>query len=161
MKKILIIGIGNTGRSDDGLGWKFAEKSEELFRDGCDIEYRYQLQVEDAELISHYDTVIFADAIDNELQKGFSFVKCEPGSEYFFSSHIQSPEAILYLSKTVFGKSPEAFLLKLQGMEWGMKTQLSEVAEKNLKMATSFLKGRMENKTHHPVEVMNTDFSDS
>src|SRR5580765_1251401 len=115
MKKFLIIGIGNTGRGDEGLGWKLAEKAEGLFHEEGDVEYRYQLQVEDAELISHYDFVIFADATDNELQKGFSFVKCNPASEYFFSSHIQSPETILYLSKTVFEKSPGAFLLLMKG----------------------------------------------
>ena len=44
-KKILLLGIGNNGRSDDALGWKFVEEftsRQELF----DVEYRYQLQVE-------------------------------------------------------------------------------------------------------------------
>ena len=48
-RKTLLIGIGNSGRSDDALGWKFVDEFVEyghLF----DLEYRYQLQIEDAEL---------------------------------------------------------------------------------------------------------------
>src|SRR6478736_6461247 len=102
MKKILIIGVGNSGRGDDGLGWKLAEKAEELFHDVCDVEYRYQLQVEESELISRYDVVIFADATHELLENGFEFRRCQPAREYFFSSHVQSPEAILYLTDVVF-----------------------------------------------------------
>ncbi|HPW63523.1 MAG TPA: hypothetical protein PLJ13_14595, partial [Cyclobacteriaceae bacterium] len=53
--RILMIGIGNNGRSDDALGWNFVDEfsnREDLF----DIEHRYQLQIEDALLITEYKT---------------------------------------------------------------------------------------------------------
>ena len=58
-RKTLLIGIGNSGRSDDALGWKFVDEFADydyLF----DLEYRYQLQIEDSELVSRYKKVIFA-----------------------------------------------------------------------------------------------------
>ena len=54
----LLLAIGNCGREDDGLGWKFADYFQDMNIDTVAIEYRYQLQVEDAELISDYATVI-------------------------------------------------------------------------------------------------------
>ncbi|PSR08953.1 MAG: Ni/Fe hydrogenase, partial [Bacteroidetes bacterium] len=57
----LLLGIGNSGRADDGLGWAFAE----AFSDQADlfeVELRYQLQIEDALLISTYQRVVIVDA---------------------------------------------------------------------------------------------------
>jgi len=139
MKKILLIGIGNSGRGDDGLGWKLAEKAEALFHDVCDVEYRYQLQVEEADLISKYDFVIFVDATHDLLNEGFEFRSCARACEYFFSSHIQSPETILYLADVVFDKQPIGYLLLISGKEWELRTAMSKKANKNLQAAISFL----------------------
>ncbi|MDZ7651023.1 MAG: hypothetical protein U5K54_29970 [Cytophagales bacterium] len=81
--RILMIGIGNNGRSDDALGWKFVDEfsdHEDLF----DVEYRYQLQIEDALLITEYKKVIFVDASHKEYDNGYSFYKCEPGPHRSF-----------------------------------------------------------------------------
>ena len=58
----LLVGIGNSGRQDDGLGWAFLDRIEQdaLF-DGR-IEYRYQLQVEDAALVRDAARIVFVDA---------------------------------------------------------------------------------------------------
>ena len=58
LDKIIIIGVGNSGRQDDGLGWAFLDEIKRKFP-GIKIEYKYQLQIEDADLISSYDTVFF------------------------------------------------------------------------------------------------------
>lgn len=139
MKRILVIGIGNSGRGDDGLGWKFAERVEELFHESCEVEYRYQLQVEDAQLIEPYEAIVFADATQEDLKGGFSFKPCLPSNDYFFSTHIQSPGAILSLANFLYGKTSDAFLLSISGSEWGMKMLLSEKAEANLGSALRFL----------------------
>ena len=80
---ILLIAIGNSGRRDDGLGWEFADKVSRSCGSLIDCEYRYQLQIEDAVMVSRYDTVIFADASHTELKEGFE-VKHLPGSAALF-----------------------------------------------------------------------------
>ncbi|MBK7097050.1 MAG: hydrogenase maturation protease [Sphingobacteriales bacterium] len=134
----LIIGIGNEGRGDDGLGWRFAEKMEAVFSDVFDVEYRYQLQVEDAELVSQYDFVVFADATVEIFDKGFEFSPCKLTGEYFFSSHTQSPEAVMYLSKRLYKKLPEAFIMRICGNEWEMGIGLSLQASKSLEKAIAY-----------------------
>jgi hydrogenase maturation protease len=152
MKRIVVIGIGNSGRGDDGLGWKFAERVEELFHDRCDVEYRYQLQVEDAQLIEPYEAIIFVDATQEAHEGGFSFVPCEPSQDYFFSTHIQSPGAILSLANFLYGKTADAFLLSISGVEWGMKMFLSETAEVNLEAGLKFFAEWLQSKgIHVPV----------
>ena len=88
--KLLLIGIGNSGRGDDGLGWKFTDLISEKNYHWIDLEYRYQLQIEDTELINNYDTIVFVDASHTVLKDGFEIlIKCSSrkkpaGSFYFF-----------------------------------------------------------------------------
>lgn len=136
--KILLIGIGNCGRGDDGLGWKFAEFVKRAGNNSIDIEYRYQLQIEDAALISQYDTVIFADASHEILKDGFEMKACFSAGHYFYSSHIQSPGTILYLANVLYNKYPEIYVIGISGHYWNLKTSLSKDAEKNLESAYNF-----------------------
>jgi len=136
--KILLIGIGNCSRGDDGLGWKFADYIQEKVICLFDIEYRYQLQVEDAELISRYDTIIFADASHFRLKNGFELKPCKATEHYFYSSHMQSPETILFLTKCLYGKSPKAFTMAISGAEWELKNSIDSEAQKNLQSAIIF-----------------------
>jgi hydrogenase maturation protease len=134
-KSILVIGIGNSGRSDDGLGWRFADMLAALEPEDVDIEYRYQLQVEDALLVSEYSVVIFADASQETLDNGFVIRPCTPGSNYYFSSHMQSAETVLYLAKELYQTKPKAFTLAIAGYDWELGTSLSNQAQQNLLLA--------------------------
>ena len=61
----LIYGIGNVGRQDDGLGWAFVDwlQSQGLCSN-ADMQRNYQLLLEDAELISNKERVLFIDATE-------------------------------------------------------------------------------------------------
>jgi hydrogenase maturation protease len=137
-QKILLIGIGNNCRGDDGLGWKFVELVESMGLDFIDHEYRYQLQVEDAALISEYDVVYFVDASYEKMDKGFELRPCIACDEEQVSSHAQSPGAILKLANDLYKKFPDAYVLAIAGESWELETSLSEAAERNLVDATSF-----------------------
>jgi len=135
---ILLIGIGNCGRKDDGLGWKFTELVHLMDVPSLDVEYRYQLQVEDVLLICQYDKIIFADASHDKLEEGFELLPCQAAQHYFFSSHLQTPETILYLAKELYNKTPRAYTLAIQGKNWGIGTNISKGATLNLHKAISF-----------------------
>ena len=137
-QKILLIGIGNNCRGDDGLGWKFVELVEAMGLDFIHCEFRYQLQVEDAALIGEYDTVYFVDATYEKLMDGFTVHPCTATSEEQFSTHAQSPGAILNLANSLYKKFPEAYVLAIAGECWELETSLSETAKKNLVEAVSF-----------------------
>ena len=139
---ILLIGIGNSCRGDDGLGWEFVERITALGLDGFDYEFRYQLQVEDAALIRDYDIVIFVDSSKEKLCGGFQMRRCISASHSFFSTHSQAPSAILHLANNVYTKFPKAYILAISGREWDLQTSLSIEAQKNLESALSFFIGQ-------------------
>ena len=131
----LVIGIGNVGRQDDGLGWEFLDRIKFLGFPEKDMVYRYQLQVEDADLICNYDRVVFVDASRNELAGGISLTPCNISSKHGFTSHELAPETIMYLAKTLYDHKPDAYILGIQGVEWNLKQGLSPLAKTNLDRA--------------------------
>ena len=137
-KKILVIGIGNTGRQDDGLGWLIIDHILEDFKE-VDKEYRYQLQIEDAELASHYSKVYFVDATKEKVDNGFYLKHCEASIKHGLSSHALHPETIIGLTNDLYDKFPEAYILGIQGYHWDLKIGISEKAKVNLKKAIKAL----------------------
>lgn len=139
----LVIGIGNNTRQDDGLGWCFLDLLE---NDGFNTEqlhYKYQLMVEDAELISNYKTIIFVDACKTELEIGFSMEQMYPAKQVAFSTHAVPPNQILNLCETIYDKKPTAFLVKIKGYVWDIEIGLSTQAEQNLIKAVEHFKNKI------------------
>lgn len=137
-KTTLIIGIGNSGRQDDGLGWAFLDELEKNPEFQGQLIYRYQLNVEDADLIQEADTVIFVDAYKGEGQDDYSFQPLEPGGTFEFSSHALLPEVILALCQNLYNKYPSAYSFWIRGYEWELQTGLTVKAEQNLQKALEF-----------------------
>ena len=141
MKKLdntLIIGIGNNTRQDDGLGWYFLDKLEKAGFNPEDLLYKYQLMVEDAEIIAAYQTVIFVDASKEHSKEGFNIEEIEPAEHVLFSTHEVPPSQILNLSTTIYHKTPKAFVVKIDGYEWDFKIELTKKAEINLQQAFDY-----------------------
>lgn len=141
MKKLdntLIIGIGNNTRQDDGLGWSFIELLEKNNFNSNNLVYKYQLMVEDAEIISKYKKVVFVDACTSILNNGFAIEPISASQKVQFSTHSVPPEQILNLCQTVYDKNPSAILIKIQGYHWDFEINLSEQAKTNLQNAFSY-----------------------
>jgi hydrogenase maturation protease len=136
--KTILIAIGNDARQDDGLGWAFAKAVETDGRFAGSIEYRYQLQVEDAEMIAIYDSVLFVDATKEPLPEGFHYQKLAPALEFTFSTHALSPGSVLALCQQVYECSPDAWLMAISGEEWELQFGLSESGARHLEAALEF-----------------------
>ena len=134
----VLIGIGNSGRSDDGLGWAFLDRIQQGGNFNGRIEYRYQLQVEDAALISRVPRVIFVDSHKDELPGGFQWKPCEPSRNFEFTTHVLPPGAVMFLCEDLYGKSPRADLLLIQGTSWDLQLGLTPSAEARLENAVRF-----------------------
>jgi hydrogenase maturation protease len=146
--KLLLYGYGNPGRQDDGLGIALAEKIEgwarERFPGKVDVDTNYQLNIEDAEKISHYQMVIFADASQESIES-FSYTPVKPSKATIeFTMHAMSPSYIVHLCNDLFRKDPDCFLMHIKGYEWEMKEGLSQDANSNLQTSMQFLKRKIE-----------------
>lgn len=136
--KLLIIGIGNSGRRDDGLGWAFLDAVEKMIDKDLRLVYRYQLQIEDAALMLDYEQVLFVDAYRGHLEDGFQMNDVQASRKFEFTTHSLSPEAILFLCEDLYGKQPNAKVLAIEGTEWELQQGLSPTAEENLAKAIDF-----------------------
>ncbi|MGE0461650.1 MAG: hydrogenase maturation protease [Vicinamibacterales bacterium] len=132
---LLIYGIGNVGRGDDGLGPLLVERLErEGVPPGVALEGGYQLAPEDALLLSGYDTVLFVDATKaQDAPAPYSVAPVEPSPALPFSTHVLDMGSVLALCGTLYGRAPRAFALAIPGYEFEVNASLSPGAESNLR----------------------------
>lgn len=137
-KKILIFGIGNPGRQDDGLGARAVEYLEKLQLPNVTCEADYQLNLEDVLACSKHDIVIFIDAA-TEINKPFFLESLRDEENMPAMSHTLRPGAVLSLARSLFGKAPAAYILGVLGYEFEIGEGLTSQAQNNLKQALEFL----------------------
>jgi len=148
-KKILFYGYGNPGRQDDALGISFVDEMERWVRaqniENISFDTNYQLNIEDAEEISGYDLVIFADASMEPIE-GFEFNKVERSdAQVEFTMHAVSVSFVVDLCYKMYNKVPDAYLVHLKGYEWELDfdKKLSEKAKQNLHNVLDFMKKKL------------------
>ena len=139
---VLVLGYGNPGRQDDGLGPAFANAFELLGRPDVAVDSNYQLNVEDAAAAARHGRVLFVDALrrdaSGEGDAPFVVKEVQPAREIAFTSHSVSPEAIVALCDECFGTRPEAWTLGIRGYEFHFAEGLTTRARENLEQALEF-----------------------
>lgn len=146
-KRILLIGYGNPGRLDDGLGPACAADMERLGLENVRVESNYQLTVEDAADIAEHDIVVFADASVAGAEP-FAFGPVHPCAEVSFTTHSVEPEALMAMATELFGAKTKGFALAIRGYEYNAFGEvLSPAAQNNLDQAVRFLAGVIEQDT--------------
>ncbi|MCB9653662.1 MAG: hydrogenase maturation protease [Deltaproteobacteria bacterium] len=138
--RILVLGFGNPGRADDGLGPKFVERIEALELPGVTTSIDYQLNIEHADLVAQHEIVVFADAA-TDAEDAFYLRAIEPASNApTVSSHHVPPAAILGLARDCYDAHPRAFVVGLRAHDLDRFHEgLTEEAERNLERALAHL----------------------
>jgi len=144
--RILVLGIGNPGRQDDGLGPALIDLLEAVAPAGVSLDANYQLNIEDALACSEHDEVIFADA-SKTAEAPFAFDELAPADGIAFTTHELAPAAVLALSVELYGKRPRAWTLAIRGYAWDVGEGLTPQAEVNLSAALAFMVARLNKST--------------
>ena len=161
-KRVLVIGYGNPGRLDDGIGPILAEKLETMKLPNVTVDSDYQLNVEDASDIAKHDIVVFADAALAGSEP-FFFTQLTPQPALGFSSHSVEPEVLLHMAREMFGSNTLGFALGIRGYEFNeFGESLSDKAKANLEAAIEFLvktikSGQFEEEGTPPPPVKSED----
>jgi hydrogenase maturation protease len=133
-----VLGIGNPGRRDDGLGAAAAERLQARRLRGVACDANYQLNIEDALAVAGHEVVVFVDAA-RSLRRPFTFTRVRAAASLPAMSHALGPEAVLAVAAELYGKTPDARLLAIRGERWTVGEGLSAKAERNLALALEFL----------------------
>jgi len=129
----LIIGIGNSLRSDDGLGWAVAEQ---LSQDGtinCVIHTVHQLTPELAQQMATASFVVMIDA-SREGEPGELHIRplslpAPPGP---VGTHYTTPEELSTLTAVVYGHCPPIVVITMTGADFNVGEQLSSVVAQRI-----------------------------
>ena len=129
----LVIGVGNTLRTDDGIGPRIVSSLPPLY--GVKTITVHQLTPELADRLSQAKRVLFVDADweDREMHlERVSEERVTPG-------HTFSPGGLLSLTYAVCGTAPEGWLLAVPGHDFNLGERISEKAEALLPPATKVI----------------------
>lgn len=132
----LVYGIGNAGREDDGLGWAFIDALESS--GGCGdalLLRRYQLALEDADLLGRRGRVLFVDSTRATDVETYAVTRPLPDLDFTFTSHALSVPALLATTQVCAGRVPQVWVLAIRGYSWDLRIGLTHAAYGNLELA--------------------------
>ncbi len=131
MKRVLVIGYGNTLRGDDGLGPRLASAIDKQGFPGVEVHVCHQLTPELADPISRADAVLFIDArvLDDS---GVQLQRIEAEARAAFNPHASDPATLLALARALYGAGPPGWWLTLPAVEFGFGESLSHAAQQSL-----------------------------
>jgi hydrogenase maturation protease len=138
----LLLAVGNPGRGDDGLGHALALRVEAQIAagelPGLAVEHRYQLNVEDAELLGRYDEVWVADAALDATAPA-ALREIAPAATLPFTTHGLGLPELLALAASLYGELPPVRLLAMRGAAFEIGEGLSAQAEQSLEAALALV----------------------
>lgn len=131
----LVIGYGNTLRSDDGVGVRVAE----IVADWNLPEVRSlalpQLTPELAAQLAEVNLAIFVDVC--QTIEDVKLLSLKPSESIAFKSHFSEPRALLSLTQALFKKCPQAWWVIVPGENFQLGDHLSPLAEHGVDRALS------------------------
>jgi hydrogenase maturation protease len=137
---LLVIGYGNTLRSDDGVGPRTAEAVAAMRFDGVETLSCHLLTPELAEPISRAEAVVFVDAAVDEPRE-VRLRLLEPAATSRFPGHAADPAVLLALARDVYGHTPRAWLLTIPAENTAIGEALSESTRRSLREALGIIRG--------------------
>lgn len=145
---LLVIGYGNTLRSDDGVGPRVAEAIEELRWAGVETLSCGLLTPELADPIAHARKVVFVDA-SVDLPKTLRLRPLSPADSSQILAHSADPRTLLALARDLFGSAPKAWWLTIPVEDLGVGEALSILAQKGFAEAIAKIKKIAQGKGVH------------
>ncbi len=136
---ILVIGYGNTLRSDDGVGPKVAETVADLHLPGVEVFARELLVPELADPVARARLVVFVDAaVDAPRQ--VQWRPLHPADSSRLLDHAADPRTLLALARDIFGRAPRAWWLTIPVENTAIGEGFSPFAQGGMKRAVQQLK---------------------
>jgi hydrogenase maturation protease len=126
---LLVIGYGNTLRSDDGVGPRVADAVAALALPGVETLVCALLTPEVADPVSRAGIVVFVDAAV-DAPTAVQLRKLSPAASSQIMAHAADPRTVLALARDVFGRCPDAWLLTIPVANLDLGEELSNRAQR-------------------------------
>jgi hydrogenase maturation protease len=133
--EVLVIGYGNGLRGDDGIGPWVAGEVRARGWPGVRALALPQLTPELAELLAGVRLAVFVDAAWSCPGLAVNVRRVEPAPANNSLTHFGGPRELLGLAERLYGRAPEAWLVSVEGCEFGLSEQLSAAALRHGRLA--------------------------
>lgn len=142
---IWLLGYGNAGRGDDGLGPALVQALRARGLPGVALSESYQLMVEHAARLAEVDVAVLVDAaLTGPAPFSFRVVTAGGGVPARFSTHVVAPEDLVALALTLYGRCARTYLLGIRGEQFDdYQEGLSSAGAGHLQAAIDFLVDRL------------------
>ena len=138
LHKILVVGIGNTLRCDDGVGPYVADCIKAQAIKGVKVSVTQQLHVEDIEGMLAFDRVILIDA--STAGPPVDFRQVEGGKEQALSSsHHLSAETFVNLAASLYHKNLSVQLCSIKGHNFKVGDTITPAVQACAKQAVELI----------------------
>lgn len=128
--KILIVGIGNTIRGDDGIGAYVCSVIEKRALSGVTTLQTHQLHIELLDEFLQYDYILLVDATAEIKPVILQSLIAEKGSPVSSSHHVNA-NLLVSLASQLYQKELSILLCAVSGNCFEMGEQLSITAKQN------------------------------
>jgi len=139
LKRTLLLGYGNPDRQDDGVAWHVLhalaarlglpapDSYEDEFppNDRLDLEFQLQLVPEMAERLAEVERVCFVDAHTGSQPAEVQLVELTSEFQRSPFTHHLTPQSLLAMGQALYGRTPQAVLLSVQGYRFEFERELS------------------------------------
>lgn len=142
--KGLVIGYGNSLRSDDGIGIRIAETVADWQLPQVRSLAVAQLTPELAADLAIADLAIFVDA-GRATERALEVRALEPEVSTI-SSHFSNPQALLSLTVAIYKTCPQAWWLIVPGLNFQLGDRLSSFAQEGVARSLIQIKKILEGK---------------
>jgi hydrogenase maturation protease len=139
--QILVIGYGNTLRSDDGVGQTVAEIVKAWKLPHVQVMPVHQLTPELAEPLSNADLAIFVDAYPADSEQKVQVCPLEPASFGWTIGHTSAPRGLLAIAQALYHHYPQAWLVAIPAKNFELGDSLSPLAEQGIAEALTVIDG--------------------
>ena len=138
----LVIGYGNTLRSDDGAGQKVAEKIAQWELPEVRSLAVHQLTPELAEDISQADAVIFIDAVATNSENSISVQirQLQVADDDTSLGHSCNPRSLLSVTQVLYGKVIKAYWVLIPAVNFDFSEELSSLTQRGIDIALNQVK---------------------
>ncbi len=147
--KILIVGVGNPIRQDDGVGhYCVALLEKGLVQERkklVDFMVVHQLDIAHCERFADYKLIIIVDA---DAQIGYEPLRIEQvdahASTQPFTSHIGSASDLLSLTQALHGSNPKMYIVAVRGECFEVGEGLTSIARENANLVLAIVEGLLQ-----------------
>lgn len=138
VKNILIVGVGNTLRGDDGIGAYICSCTDALKQEGVQTLVTQQLDTALLDELMQADHIIIADASFEGRSVNFFKVNGNESTPASSSHHMSAP-LLMRMAQTIYHKELSMMICAVTGYRFGMREKLSAKAKKNADKAVAII----------------------